>query len=947
MREAIPPQYDPSRIEARLYRDWEARGYFRAQPEPVLRSAREPYVIVIPPPNVTAVLHMGHGLNNTLQDVLVRWQRMRGREALYLPGTDHAGIATQNVVERQLAREGKTRNDLGREAFVERVWEFVNETGSTILEQLRAIGCSCDWSRTRFTFEPALSRAVRHVFVSLFEKALIYRGNYIINWCPRCLTALSDEEAETEETLGKLYHLRYPVASRESEARAASGDDLPRLPDGRPYVVVATTRPETMLGDTAVAVHPLDTRYEGLVGGEVDLPLTGRRIPVIADGYVDPEFGSGAVKITPAHDPNDFLVAGRHRIEALSVMTPEARMNENAPAAFRGLDRFEARDRVIAAFEAEGLLEKIEDHTHGLPRCYRCDTVVEPRLSEQWFVRMKPLAEPALEASRAGKVRFTPDRHTKVYENWLENIRDWCISRQLWWGHRIPVWYCRNADCAEMVVARDDPDACPKCGGELEQDPDVLDTWFSSWLWPFSTFGWPDRTDDLDAYYPTQALVTAPDILFFWVARMIMAGIEFMGDVPFGEVYLNGTVRDKQGRRMSKSLGNGIDPLEVVRLFGADALRYTMIIAQGLGTDLYMDPRNLEETFKPGRNFANKIWNVGRFALMHLEGGVAAAGAGVVARADAGDGRVGRDGAAGSAEPADVPGLDEVEDSLGLADRWVLSRFAAAAHEMTRQLEAFRFHEAAEAAYQFFWGELADWYIELVKPRLEPTTEPASRAAALATLAAVLDGALRLLHPIMPFVTEELWQRLPRTSGQDREESLVVARWPDRPEDGLRPDAEAEEQLGELMELIRAVRGLRSTYHVPESARLDVRLSNLSPALGSALGAEKRAVQRLARVRSIEARGNGAPGAAARAVLRSGVELSVPLEGVIDLERERTRIRAELDRVGGRLRATEGKLANARFLDRAPAEVVEREREKAGDLREKRELLSGILADLE
>lgn len=425
MREALPPQYDPSRIEARLYQGWEARGYFRADPERVVSAAREPYVIVIPPPNVTAVLHMGHGLNNTIQDVLIRWQRMRGMEALYLPGTDHAGIATQNVVERLIAREGKTRNDLGREAFVERVWAFVNETGSTILEQLRAIGCSCDWSRTRFTFEPKLSRAVRHVFVSLYEKGLIYRGNYIINWCPRCLTALSDEEAETEETLGKLYHLRYPVVT-------GGGEDLPRLPDGRPYIVVATTRPETMLGDTAVAVHPLDARYDGLVGGEVELPLTGRRIPVIADAYVDPEFGSGAVKITPAHDPNDFMVAGRHRIDALDVMTPEARMNENAPAAFRGLDRFEARDRVIAALEAEGLLDKVEDHTHGLPRCYRCDTVVEPRLSEQWFVRMKPLAEPALEASRRGAVRFTPERHTKVYENWLENIRDWCISRQLW-----------------------------------------------------------------------------------------------------------------------------------------------------------------------------------------------------------------------------------------------------------------------------------------------------------------------------------------------------------------------------------------------------------------------------------------------------------------------------------------------------------------------------------
>jgi valyl-tRNA synthetase len=906
MREPLPPQYVPSLIEQRLYRLWDERGYFHADAARSKAAGRAPYVIVIPPPNVTAVLHMGHGLNNTLQDVLTRWQRMRGREALYLPGTDHAGIATQNVVERMLAAEGKTRDDLGREAFVERVWAFVNDTGSVILEQLRAIACSCDWTRTRFTLEPALSRAVREVFVRLYEKGLIYRGNYIINWCPRCMTALSDEEAESEETHGKLYHLRYPVAD-------GIGDGLPRLTDGRPYIVVATTRPETMLGDTAVAVNPRDSRYSGLVGGEVELPLTGRRIPVIADEYADPEFGSGAVKITPAHDPNDFMVAKRHDIPPLDVMTLDARMNDNAPMEFRGVDRFEARKRVIEAFTTEGLLERIEDHTHALPRCYRCDTIVEPRLSEQWFVRMKPLAEPALAASRTGKVRFTPERHTKVYENWMENIRDWCISRQLWWGHRIPVWYCRDASCAEMIVAREDPDRCPKCGGPLEQDPDVLDTWFSSWLWPFSTLGWPDETPDLAVFYPTHTLVTAPEILFFWVARMIMAGIEFMGEVPFADVYLTGTVRDTQGRKMSKSLNNGIDPLEVVRLFGADALRYTVIAAQGLGTDVYMDPNNLEETFKPGRNFANKIWNAGRFALMNLE-------------------------------EDEVPSLDDVADQLELADRWILSRLTAASREITRHLETLRFHEAAEAGYHFFWGEVADWYVELVKPRLRPEADAASRAAARATLVAVLDGVLRLLHPIMPFITEELWLRLPRIAGSMREESLVIARWPEG--DERFEAAGVEEQMSELMELIGTVRTLRSEYNVPEGSQVDVRLTHVTPALSAALAAEERALQRLARVGTVDVSGNGGGGAGAHAVLKSGAELFVPLAGIIDLDKERTRLRAEIDRLDAQLRGTEAKLAKEDFIRRAPAEVVQRERDKASSFRTQRERLSNKLADL-
>ena len=918
MSEPLSPQYEPGAIEKPLFQEWEEKGYFRADEHRVLNGETDPYVIVIPPPNVTAVLHMGHGLNNTLQDVLTRWRRMQGREALYLPGTDHAGIATQNVVERLIATEGRTRDDLGREAFVDRVWTFVDETGSTILQQLRAIGCSCDWSRTRFTLSPELSVAVREVFVRLYEKGLIYRGNYIINWCPRCLTALSDEEAEPEETNGRLYHLRYPLA--DADASAASG--LPRLDDGRAYIVVATTRPETMLGDTAVAVHPDDERYAGLHGRNVALPLTDRLIPIVADSFVDPEFGSGMVKITPAHDPNDFEMARRNNIPSLNVLTPDAHMNDEVPAQFRGLDRFDARKKVVKAFESLGLIEKIEDHTHSVPHCYRCDTVVEPRLSEQWFVKMKPLAEPALAASRNGDVRFTPDRWTKVFDHWMENIRDWCISRQLWWGHRIPVWYCRAEGCGEMIVSREDPIQCTKCGSaQLEQDPDVLDTWFSSWLWPFSTLGWPDRTEDLKAFYPTNTLVTAPEILFFWVARMIMAGFEFMGELPFTEVYLTGTVRDIQGRKMSKSLGNGIDPLEVVSLYGADALRYTVTAGAGLGTDVHMDPSNLDTTFAPGRNFANKVWNAGRFALMNI-----------------------------SAD--EVPSVDGVRDSLELADRWILSRLDAATHDVTRHLEAFRFQEAALAGYHFFWGELADWYLELIKPRMQngpDATAPdaaavASRRAAEATLVAALDGILRLLHPVMPFITDALWRRLPAVTGAARPASIMIAAWPSS---GMRRDEEAEAQMDALMELIGSVRGLRSEYNVAPGTPIGIQLRDVHASLDAALRAEGRALQRMARVSAVERNAPVVEGAAgANAVLRGGSELFIPLESLVDLAQERERLQKELDRLDGMLRGAEAKLGNEQFTARAPADVIEREREKADNFRDQRERLSSKLRAL-
>jgi valyl-tRNA synthetase len=901
MSQALSKTYDPASIEGPLYREWSEKGYFTVSTEAVTEEGRDPYVIVIPPPNVTAVLHMGHGLNNTLQDLLIRWRRMQGRAALWIPGTDHAGIATQNVVERQLADEGLTRQDLGREAFEERVWEWVGHTRPRIIEQLKATGCSFDLTRERFTLEPQLSRAVREVFVRLYDKGLIYRGHYIINWCPRCLTALSNEEAEPEETAGKLWHLRYPLVDGE-------GTD-------RPYLVVATTRPETMLGDAAVAVHPDDERYRDLVGREVALPLTGRTIPIIADDWVDPEFGSGAVKVTPAHDPNDFEIARRHDLPDIDILTPSAEISDAAPEAFRGLDRFEARRRVVEAFDELGLLDHIDEHTHSIPRCYRCGTVVEPRLSDQWFVRMEPLAKPALAASRDGTVRFTPEHWKGVYENWLENIRDWCISRQLWWGHRIPVWYCEAEGCGETIVSREDPTECPACGGgALRQDPDVLDTWFSSWLWPFSTLGWPDRTEDLAVFYPTHTLSTAPEILFFWVARMIMAGYEFMGEAPFSDVLLHATVRDHHNRKMSKSLGNGIDPLEVVELYGADALRYTVVAGAALGTDIQLNNENIEEAFAPGRNFANKLWNAGRFALMNL-----------------GD------------EP--VKPLAEVGDRLELPDRWILSRLSRTIRRVDAALESFRFHEAADAIGSFFWGEVADWYLELIKGRLQDdAVDPASREAAKSTLVEVLDGVFRLLHPIMPFITEALWRRLPRPAGKEREESLMIAAWPEpRPD---REDREAETGMGALMELIGTIRTLRSEYDIPPSSEVTAVLGNAESSFRTVVDGHAPLVQRLAKARVAASGEAERSGAGANAVLRSGAELVIPLEGLIDVGRERARLEAELERVEDLLTGTEKRLENQQFTSKAPADVVDREREKADSLRDQRERLGRKLAAL-
>lgn len=902
MSQELAPRLDPRAIEPARYRKWQEGGYFHVPADLVLKEGLSPYVIVIPPPNVTAALHMGHGLNNTIQDVLVRWRRMQGRASLWVPGTDHAGIATQNVVERRLAAEGSTKEDLGRERFVEAIWDFVDETGSRIIDQLKSLGASCDWERTRFTLDETLSRAVREVFVHLYEKDLIYRGEYIINWCPRCHTALSNEEAEGRDSQGKLWHIRYPVDDSYAEAARASADAgadaVGRLDDGRWYLTVSTTRPETMLGDTGVAVNPEDTRYVSLVGSSIELPFTGRMIPLVTDAHVDPDFGSGMVKVTPAHDPNDFEIANRTGLDVVDVMTDDGRMSENVPTEFQGMDRFDARAAVLDALAEQGLLAGEEEHTHTIPHCYRCDTVVEPRLSLQWFVKMKPLAEPALKASREGTVTFTPGHWQGVYEHWIENIRDWCISRQLWWGHRIPVWYC---GCGEQIVAREDPAECSVCGSsELEQDPDVLDTWFSSQLWPFSVFGWPDETPDVEAFYPGNTMVTAPEILFFWVARMIMMGYEFFGEPPFTEVYLHGTVRDMQGRKMSKSLGNGIDPLEVVNAYGADAMRFTIISQAAVGTDINLDHEDVEATFSNGRNFSNKIWNAGRFALLSLGNNP-------------------------------VYPLNEVKPDLALEDRWILARLGHATQAATRNLERYRLHEVAEGLYHFFWGELCDWYLELVKDRLNLDTNPKSREAARSTLVTVLDESLRLLHPIVPFVTAEIWSLLPWPEGSDRPEDLIIAPWPDS--GSSREDPMAENQMEALRELIVEVRRLRKEYGIPEGQRIGIHIWGGGTDLTDTVMSQSSALERLARVDRVVPEPGA--GVGANAVLDRGGELFIPLEGVIDLDHERMRLRGEIERLRTQAALTANKLENQNFVAKAPEEVVTKERDKLSRFQER------------
>ena len=877
--------YDPSATEQRWYQFWLQGGFFHADEH----SEGPRFSVVIPPPNVTGVLHMGHILNNTLQDILARFHRMDGRATLWMPGTDHAGIATQNVVEKELAKEGLTRHDLGREQFVERVWAWKEEKGGVILRQLQRLGASCDWERERFTMDDGLSHAVREVFVRLYEKGLVYRGQRIIHWCVRCHTALADEEAVTTEggEAGSLWHIRYPAE------------------DGGEGLVVATTRPETMLGDTGIAVNPEDERYQALLGQRVVLPLMDRPIPVVADAMVDKDFGSGAVKVTPAHDANDFETGQRHGLETLVIMDPKGVITA-AGGAYAGLDRFEARKRVVADLDARGLLVKTEPYRVPVRRCYRCDTVVEPYLSLQWFVKMAPLAEPALQAIRDGSLRLIPERWNGVYVHWMETIRDWCISRQLWWGHRIPVWYCGNG---HEVAARVDPTSCPTCGTtELTQDPDVLDTWFSSWLWPFSTMGWPDDTAMLRRFYPTDALVTAADIIFFWVARMVMAGYEFMGQCPFRDVYLNSIVRDGQGRKMSKSLGNSPDPIDVIDQYGADALRFTVVSIAPVGQDVRYDSEKTEL----GRNFANKIWNAARFALMNLgEGTVQPYGA---------DG-TGADGAAPS-----------------MADRWIVSRLQGAIEDTRAALAAYRFNDAASTLYRFIWNEVCDWYLELSKPALYGADEGAKQAVRR-TLVTVFDQTLRLLHPFMPFISEEIWQALPIKRPTA---SICVAPYPTATA-ALR-DAETEARIGELIEAVTAVRNIRSELGIAPGTPVTVRIA--ADGQGERVRAIEGFIKTLAKVSEVELLGSERPSGEPSAHVAGLGELFVPLRGAVDAAAVRDRLEKDLGKVEKELRGAEAKLSRADFVDKAPADVVEKERAKAAALRERRATLEKHLAVL-
>ncbi|HMH85828.1 MAG TPA: valine--tRNA ligase [Gemmatimonadaceae bacterium] len=907
----LPAQYDPGQTERAIYERWIDAGIFSADEKRSRRNGgdRDPFVIIMPPPNVTAALHMGHGLNNTVQDVIIRWRRMVGDEALWVPGTDHAGIATQNIIEKQLAAEGKTKFDLGRAAFVERTIEFVEETGGEILRQLRAIGVSADWNRTAYTLSPELSRAVREAFVQLYERGLIYRGHRVIHWCPRCLTSLSDEEAQHSDAMGTLYHIAYPIVGAKDNAS----------------LTVATTRPETMLGDVAVAVHPDDDRYKKLIGKSVLLPFANVEIPIIADAYVDPAFGTGVVKITPAHDPNDFEVGLRHKLPMPVIMAPDGTMANGAdadsrvPAELLGADRFEARERIIRSLEQSRQLIKVEPHQHAIRHCYRCDTVVEPRLSDQWFVKMTPLAKPALKAVRDGTIRILPERWEAVYINWLENIRDWNISRQLWWGHRIPVWYCDK--CDKQIVSRTDMTACDKCGGPVRQDEDVLDTWFSSWLFPISTLGWPDKeAAALAAFYPTDDLITAPEILFFWVSRMIMAGYAFMDAAPFHTVYLHGTVRDTNHVKMSKSLGNGIDPLDVVAKYGADALRYTVIAGMGMGADLMLDPLNLERSFAPGRNFATKLWNIGRFLLANVG-------------------------------TSPVRSVDELRDNeLTLADRWILGRLNATILEADAALgparpekrkwrpeerySGLRLSEYAEAARRFVWNDVADWFLETTKGRIG--AQSGDSEVARAVLTHVFDYALRLLHPIMPFITETLWQRLPFPVATDRCEFLAIAPWP-IPHPRSKNEGDEMARFDLVRETVSAVRQIRSDYAIPPGKSMDVIVQSRA---NRALFTEHASlIGRLSRS-AVTVDGQSAGAGAAHSLLADGSEVIVPLGGLVDLTKECGKLRTELEQLEVQLEALSKRLRNEGFTSRAPANVVAAERAKEEEWTKRREQLA-------
>ncbi|HLG64146.1 MAG TPA: valine--tRNA ligase [Ktedonosporobacter sp.] len=871
---SLPKTYEPQAVEAKWYRFWEEGGYFKPRPDP----DRRPFVISMPPPNVTGALHLGHAITATIEDILIRYHRMRGDEALWVPGEDHAGIATQTVVERLLAQEGTDRHKIGREAFLERVWQWVRQYKSRIQDQHRRLGASCDWSRERFTLDEGLSKAVREVFVRLYEEGLIYRGERIINWCPRCMSAISDLEVNHVDTPGKLTYVRYPLVPKEGEQETR-------------YISVATTRPETILGDTAVAVNPLDPRYKDIIGRYAIVPVIGREIPIVGDAAVDQSFGTGAVKVTPAHDPVDFEIGLRHNLPAVQVIGFDATMTPEA-GPYAGQDRYEARKNLVADLEKLGQIVKVEDYTVPLGHCQRCDTVVEPLISKQWFVRMMPLATPALGAVKYGQIQIVPERFNKVYTDWLENIHDWCISRQLWWGHRIPVWYCDN--CGEMNVSREDVTICANCGsGSLHQDEDVLDTWFSSWLWPFSTLGWPELTPDLLRYYPTTVMETGYDIIFFWVARMVMAGIHFMGTIPFETIYLHGLVRDAKGEKMSKSKNNVVDPLEVMDKFGTDALRFTLATSSTPGNDMKL----MEERIVGNRNFANKIWNASRFVLLTT--------------AEVGGG---------------VPDVSALRPQT-LADRWILHRFEQTVQQVTRLINEFQLGEAGRQINEFFWSDYCDWYVEIAKVQMQGDEQARSSTAAI--LRAVLDQSMRLLHPFMPFVTEEVWQHLYRTSEPQHENwptpALIVAPWPTFADQFI--DEEAERQFGLVQAVITRIRDARNQMSVEPARRIPAIM-----VVGDELAmfeAQTPLIEFLARTEKPQLHRTLTQKPEQAVTLLAGpVEVYLPLAGMLDIAKELERLDKELAQAEQEAARLQGKLANENFVSRAKADVVEREREK-------------------
>ncbi len=875
MSKELEKQYNPKNVEDRLYKTWLDRKYFHAKRE----ADKETYTIVIPPPNITGQLHMGHALDNTLQDILIRYHRMAGYDTLWLPGTDHASIATEAKIVEAMKKEGLTKEDLGREKFLERAWEWKAQYGGRIIEQLKKMGSSCDWDRERFTLDEGCNKAVNEVFCKLYEKGLIYRGERIINWCPHCLTSISDAEVEYEDQAGHFWHLRYPFK------------------DGSGYLELATTRPETLLGDTAVAVNPNDERYKDLVGKTLILPIVHREIPVIADDYVEMDFGTGVVKITPAHDPNDFEVGLRHNLEVINVLTADAKITEDYPA-YAGMDRYEARKAIVKDLEKEGALVEIEDYSHNVGTCYRCGTTVEPRVSKQWFVKMKPLAQPAIDAVKTGETKFIPQRFEKVYFHWLENIRDWCISRQLWWGHRIPAWYC--ADCGEITVSRTAPCACAHCGSKnIEQDPDTLDTWFSSALWPFSTLGWPDETEDLKHYYPTNTLVTGYDIIPFWVMRMMFSGIEQTGKAPFDTVLIHGLVRDAQGRKMSKSLGNGIDPLEIIDKYGADALRFTLATGNSPGNDM----RFSDERVEASRNFANKIWNAARFILMNL----------------------------GDDEPA-----PHIPENLILEDKWILSLYNALVAGVTDSLEKFELGMAVQKLYDFIWDVFCDWYIEIAKIRLNGDDE-AAKATVKAVLVYVMSNTLKLLHPFMPFITEEIWQTLPHEG-----ESIMISPWP-KTDDALNYTAE-EAQMERIMTAIKAVRNRRAEMNVAPSKKAKVFIET---AYADTFNKGTVFFTRLASASEVKVAESFDGMDDAVSIITESARIYIPMDELVDFKAEIARLQKEKAAVQKELDFVNGKLNNENFVSKAPAAVVEGQRQAKTQLCEKLSLIEESLKKIE